>query len=176
MATRAANANKNPMDLEVSSDEEAPPKPIKKRKKKHQKTQEEIDAEEQKRDDVLAAVSHLEEEMVHQNSINDNTPHASSTAKHVSRVGSYVAPDPQPAHTKPTSRPSAIFTTTDDDSEEVQRRAKKAKQPRGENNSIAVKQVVRKASSTKATQKKKDVDMMVSAIESYLNHILTVLV
>lgn len=129
IVTRPANANKNPMDLEVpSSEEEAPLKANRKRKKKVVKTQEQMDAEERQRDAVLATVSHLEDDMARQGKVHDGTPRRSSAVDHISRHGSYVAPDPPSAsaHARPKSRPTAVLSTTEDDGE-LQPPAKKPK-------------------------------------------------
>lgn len=175
MATLATNTNRNPMDLEVSSDEEAAPKPLRKKRKKLQKTPEEIDAEEQKRDNALATVSNLEEEMTRQNSINDGTPRPPSTARYIFPTGSYVAPDPQSARIKSASKTTAILTTTDEELEEAQPQAKNARPPRSESNDTNVKQVASKVRNKKLAQQKKVDVSMVSVIESYLKHILTFL-
>lgn len=130
VVTRAGNANKNPMDLELpTSEEEAPPKVPRKRKKKAVKTQEEVDADKQRRDAAIAAVCHLEDNMERQAKIHDGTPRRSSAANSISRRGSYVAPDPAPApaHTQPKSRPTVVLSTTEDDYEEVRPPAKKPK-------------------------------------------------
>ncbi|KAF7974806.1 hypothetical protein HWV62_11311 [Athelia sp. TMB] len=107
------------MDLEVSSDEEAPPrKPVKKRKKVD-KSKEEVDAADQQRDGALAAVSYLEDNMKCQTITQDGTPRVISTAKSISRTGSYVAPDP-PAYSK------AVFSS-EDENEAIQPLSKKTK-------------------------------------------------
>ncbi|KAF7966671.1 hypothetical protein HWV62_37521 [Athelia sp. TMB] len=127
IVTRAANANRNPNDLEVVSseeEEERPARKITKRKKKIVKTQEELDAEEELRNAALATVSHLEVDMERQAKIHDGTPHTSSAVS-ISRRTSYVAPDP-PARSQPKFRSNVILSTTEE-SEDILPPAKRNK-------------------------------------------------
>ncbi|KAF7982132.1 hypothetical protein HWV62_29865 [Athelia sp. TMB] len=117
MITRTANANTNPMDLEVPSDEEVLPRKQTKKRKKVVKTQEEVDAIDEQRDGVLAAVSHLEDDMQSQAMMQDGTPRVVSTVKSISRADSYVAPDP-PAYSK------TIFSSEDDAPQPISKKFK----------------------------------------------------
>ncbi|KAF7985441.1 hypothetical protein HWV62_5177 [Athelia sp. TMB] len=128
IVTRAANANRNPNDLEVVSsedeEEEYPVRKTVKRKKKIVKTQEELDAEEELRNAALATVSHLEVDMERQAKIHDGTPRTSSAVS-ISRRSSYVVPDP-PARSQPKPRSNVILSTTEE-SEDILPPAKRTK-------------------------------------------------
>lgn len=151
MVTRAGNANKNPMDLEVvTSDEDKPKAPAKtqhKRKKTVKKTQDEIDAAEVKLGKVLASISRLEEDMAHQVSTDNRTPRAVS-ARH-----SYVAPDPPAALAKPASRRAQVVAASEDDTEEEIRPAKKARPLVKQIDNIKLQRVAEKARKAKAEPK-----------------------
>ncbi|KAF7970643.1 hypothetical protein HWV62_23328, partial [Athelia sp. TMB] len=127
IVTRAANANRNPNDLEVVSSEAEvePPKMTMKRKKKVAKSQEELDTEERQRDAALATVSHLEVDMERQAKIHDGTPRTSFSLS-VSRHGSYVAPDP-PAISQAKARVTMTLSATEEESDVIQPRAKRPK-------------------------------------------------
>lgn len=125
MATRVANANTNPQDLELSTDEEDKLPKVKSRKRKGKKTDAEKAAEKAaaalKREQGLAAVSIVEEDMARQASIQGSTPHASSVLRQLS----YVVPDLPAARSILEEVAADTLTSTADDTEEDLRPAKK---------------------------------------------------
>lgn len=135
IATRKTNANFNPGDLEGSYDEDEEPSPKRTGKRKKstkqpgppKKTQDELDAEVQKRDLAIEAVSVLEHDMARMATLHESTPRAPSAAKALSRGPSYVAPDPPPPPRRQSKKSQIVTSTTEDDSEEERRPTKKTR-------------------------------------------------